>query len=58
MHINKKGLELVWWTLIVFVIAIVVLLIFFYFVRIGVLRIESLTQYIFGAPAQFANKTP
>lgn len=58
MHVNKKGFELVWWTLMIIVIAIVVLLIFFYFMRSGMLHIEGLSHYLFGAPAQFANKTP
>lgn len=56
---DRKGLELVWWTLIVFVLAIVVLLIFFYFIRTGFIQIGSLSNIIFGAPDKFAaNTTP
>ena len=51
---NKKGVELVWWTLMVFVIAIIVFLIFFYFIKSGILNIESLTSKIYGAPQKFA----
>jgi hypothetical protein len=52
-------MELVWWTLIVFVIAIIVLLIFFAFIRGGFFQIKSLSDLIFGAPNKFAaNATP
>ncbi len=51
---NKKGLELVWWTVIVIVITIVALLFFIYFIRSGFFQIEGLTGPIFGAPGHFA----
>ena len=56
---GKKGMEMVWWTLIVLVLGIVVFLIFFYFIRTGFFNIEQLTGGIFGAPDKFAtNATP
>jgi hypothetical protein len=57
MQLDKKGVELVWWTLVIFVIAIVVFLIFFYFIRSGFFNIEGLTSKIYGAPQQFASNT-
>jgi uncharacterized membrane protein len=54
---NKKGVELVWWTVMAIIIAIIVLLIFVYFIRSGSLQIEGLTDKIFGAPEHFANTT-
>lgn len=54
---DKRGLELVWWTMIVFVLAIIVLLIFYYFIRGGFIQIETLSWGIFGAPDQFAKNT-
>jgi len=50
---EKKGLEMVWWVLIVFIIGIVVFLIFFYFIRTGILQIERLSLPIFKSPEQF-----
>jgi len=56
---GKKGMDMVWWTLIVLVLGIVVFLIFFYFIRTGFFNIEQLTGGIFGAPDKFAtNVTP
>lgn len=54
---GKKGMEMVWWTLIVLIIGIVVFLIFFYFIRSGFFNIGQLTGPIFGAPEKFANTT-
>jgi hypothetical protein len=51
---SKRGIELVWWTLIVFVLAIVVFLIFLYFIRSGFIHIGSLSGTIFSAPDKFA----
>ena len=54
MHVSKKGIEMVWWTLIALVMSIVVFLIFFYLIKNGVLQIGSVSNTIFSAPEQFA----
>jgi cell shape-determining protein MreC len=55
---DKKGMELVWWTLMVLVILIVVFLIFYSFIRQGFFQIGSLTNPIFNSPGNFVNTTP
>ncbi len=57
MLLNKKGIEMAWWTLLVLVIGIVIFLIFFYFIRSGILQIGGITNSLFGTPEHFAANT-
>lgn len=54
MHLSKKSLELVQWTLIVFLIGIVVFLIFYYFIKAGMFQIGSLSSQALATPGEFA----
>jgi|GEM_PF-5888951 len=51
---GKKGLEMVWWTLIVLVLAIIIITIFYVFIRFGILHIERINLNIFSAPQNFS----
>lgn len=48
LPLNKKGIETVWWVLLVFILAIVVFLIFFMFMRGGFFQLKTITEPIFG----------
>lgn len=45
---TKKGLETLWWVLLVFIMAIVVFLIFFVFIRGGFSQLGTMFEPIFG----------
>ncbi len=55
--IGKKGMETVWWVLLVLVIMIVSLLIFFVFIRSGLIKLNTPLGGIFGSLQSIGNST-
>jgi uncharacterized membrane protein len=53
----KKGMETVWWVLLVLVLMIVALLIFFVFIRTGFIQIKTPISNIFGGLQGIENTT-
>ncbi|MCX6774477.1 MAG: hypothetical protein NTY99_00080 [DPANN group archaeon] len=55
--IAKKGIETVWWVLLVIIMAIVALLIFYVFIRNGFIQIKTPIGGIFGGLQGIGNTT-